>query len=185
MSWQRLDIPGRDEASLHRLPDGWVLRGVSQFSNGRVASAFTWEVEADGEWRARRGKVLGTAGGRAVDLRIERSGAGTWTVNGVEVPGLAGLLDLDLGFTPATNLFPLRRLGLEVGESADAPAAWLDDDRWTLLRLAQRYERRDQSHYWYESPSTGYQGLLTVGDDGFVREYPGLWRAAEELDFYS
>jgi hypothetical protein len=90
-------------------------------------------------------------------------------------------VDLDLGFTPATNLFPLRRLALRVGEAADAAAAWLDDEQWILRRLPQRYERRSADAWWYESHLGGYQGLLRVNDEGFVTEYPGLWQAEPDL----
>ncbi|HEX6643262.1 MAG TPA: putative glycolipid-binding domain-containing protein, partial [Gemmatimonadales bacterium] len=154
------------------------LRGVARFGAGETAAALTYEVHADAAWMTRRGSVNGRAAARAVELEVEREPAGAWRVNGTVAPALAGLIDLDLGFTPATNVFPLRRLGLRPGEAADAEAAWLDDERWMLARLAQRYERRDATHYWYESPSAGYRGLLAVREDGFVREYPGLWVAA-------
>ena len=35
---------------------------------------------------------------------------GDWKLNDVPVPELAHCVDLDLGFTPATNLMQLRRL---------------------------------------------------------------------------
>jgi hypothetical protein len=123
-----------------------------------------------------RGEVRGEVEGKPVSLSIVRERSGDWSVNGAPVPDLGGLIDLDLGFTPATNLFPLRRLALEVGESADAEAAWLDDEHWALRRLPQRYERRDESRYWYESPTAGYRGMLRVTKAGFVTEYPGLWK---------
>ena len=93
------------------------------------------------------------------------------------MPELEGLVDLDLGFTPATNLFPLRRLALGVGEGAEAAAAWLDEERWVIRRLPQRYERRADDAWWYEAPDGGYAGLLRVNADGFITDYPGLWRA--------
>jgi hypothetical protein len=86
-------------------------------------------------------------------------------------------VDVDLGFTPATNLIPIRRLALLVGEAADAPAAWLDIANGALGLLAQRYERRSETAYWYEAPAFGYSAELDVGPDGFVRRYPGLWEA--------
>jgi hypothetical protein len=86
-------------------------------------------------------------------------------------------IDLDFKFTPATNLFPLRRLALGVGEAAGAPAASLDAAAGRLVRLPQRYERRADGSYWYEAPSVGYAALLEFETTGFVRRYPGLWEA--------
>ena len=131
-------------------------------------------VDADASWLTRRGEVHGWAGRTPVDLRIEREADGAWTYNGVRLD-VPGAVDVDLGFTPATNLLPLRRLALPVGDAIDAPAAWLDDETWTLARLPQRYERRSPHGYWYTSPT--YAELLEVDDEGFVRRYPHLWEA--------
>jgi uncharacterized protein len=119
--------------------------------------------------------VSGWLGERPVEFGIARTIEGVWTLNGVTVPGLDASADLDLGFTPATNTLQIRRLGLPVGRSADAPAAWLDVSAGTLVVLPQRYERRSDATYWYEAPRFGYAALLEVTPAGFVRRYPGLW----------
>jgi hypothetical protein len=86
-------------------------------------------------------------------------------------------LDLDLGFTPATNLQQLRRLALAEGQAAEAPVAWLDVLAGSLETVAQRYERRSATTYWYSAPRFDYQALLEVDAAGFIRLYPGLWEA--------
>ena len=177
MRWRRLDGVGSDECRLTATPEGWRLAGVAEFVHRGEPATVRYVAECDAGWRTTRGEVTGRAGPQRLALSIQRDASGAWTVNGRPAPELSGLVDLDIGFTPATNLFPLRRLALGIGRSADAEAAWLDDETWTLTRLPQRYERRDDSHYWYVAPTTGYAGMLTVGADGFVRDYPGLWAA--------
>ena len=54
-------------------------------------------------------------------------------------------LDIDLGFTPATNMVAIRRLGLRVGQEAEAPAAWLNYKTMRLATLAQKYLRIDKT----------------------------------------
>jgi hypothetical protein len=115
-------------------------------------------------------------GSSAMDLTIARMPDGTWTLNGDAVPGLEGCVDLDLGFTPATNLFQLRRVALGVGDAADVPVAWLDPAAGTLDELGQRYERLTEVEYWYEAPRFAYAEPLQVGRAGFVEDYPRLWR---------
>jgi hypothetical protein len=120
------------------------------------------------------GEIAGWSATREINVHIERSEDG-WRVNGVLAPGLDGCVDLDFGFTPATNLVQMRRIALNVGESADVPVAWLDLPSAALERLPQRYERRSERTYWYEASSVGYAGILELNADGFVRRYPGLW----------
>ena len=177
MRWRRLDVPGSDSCVLTRSDPGWRLSGTATFADPRGDARLEYTVAVDDQWRTTSGSVHGAIGTRPVALVIERTQDDRWRVNGVARPELDGLVDLDLGFTPATNLFPLRRLALRVGESADAAAAWLDEQRWVLRRLPQRYERRSDDAWWYESPDGGYEGLLRVNAEGFVIDYPGLWQA--------
>lgn len=116
-------------------------------------------------------------GSRSVQIEIRRGDNGEWSLDGDPLADLARLVDLDLGFTPATNLIAIRRLGLRIGDASEAPAAWLDVKAGRVDMLAQRYERRSESGYWYQAPIVGYQALLEVNASGFVRHYPGLWTA--------
>ena len=91
-------------------------------------------------------------------------------------------MDLDLSFTPATNLLPLRRLGLRVGQSAEVRSAWLEWPEIRLTELVQRYARRSDIEYHYESDLPGgelFRSTLRVQPEGWVLDYGGLWRAEE------
>jgi hypothetical protein len=122
---------------------------------------------------------VGWVDGTAVEWHAERTAGGLWSLNGETVTGLDDCVDLDFGFTPATNAFPLRRLALSVGQAENVASAWLDVSTGALERLTQRYERRSADTYWYESPRFEYAALLRVSANGFVRSYPGLWEAEE------
>jgi hypothetical protein len=173
--WRRLDLTGHDACTLVRGARGWRITGAAAFRSPDGPAHLAYRVAGDDDWRAARGEARGWIGARHCEFAIERTAAGEWSANGDPVPGLRPCLDLDFGFTPATNLFALRRLRLSIGASADAPAAWLDVETGSLRLLAQRYERRSETTYWYEAPECGYEALLEVGPEGFVRQYPGLW----------
>ena len=180
--WRRLDTPGHDAAWLEHTPDGWLLWGTAVFRRGDAPASLAYEVVCDHSWVTIRGTVRGRRGDARVAVEITRNDRG-WAVNGVPVAGLGDLVDLDLGFTPATNVLQLRRVRLAVGEAADVPVAWFDGENEShdLVRLPQRYERRSEVAYWYESPTAGYAAELIVGADGFARRYPGLWEATREV----
>jgi len=175
--WRRLDAAGHDACRLERRDDGWRLEGSATFLQEGAPACLSYALDCDGAWRTREGTVRGWVGDRKLEHRVARSSGGAWTLDGRAVPELAGLVDLDLGFTPATNLLQLRRLDLRIGQAADAPVAWLDVPAGTLSVLRQRYERRSRSEYAYEAPRFGYAAVLQVGPLGFVESYPGLWEA--------
>ena len=174
--WRRLDQPGHDAAWLELTSAGWLLHGVAVFREGDLPAWLAYQVACDLTWATVRGEIRGRVGDNQVAFVIDRS-AGGWTVNGTPVAGLDDVVDLDLGFTPATNMLQLRRVGLAVGEVADFSVAWCDGLSERLERLPQHYERRTEDTYWYESPASGYTATLVVGPDDFVRDYPGLWEA--------
>ena len=114
-------------------------------------------------------------GDKTIQHEIERDDTG-WRLNGVRIEGLERLVDLDYGFTPATNVLQLSRIALKPGERADVPVAWFDLDSVSLIELPQSYERRSEASYWYEAPTVPYRALLEIAPNGFVQSYPGLWR---------
>lgn len=175
--WRRLEAPGHDACRLLQGDGSWRLEGMAAFQHEGVPACVAYELECDGEWRTRKGAVQGWVGALPLDFRITRTLEGIWSLNGQTVAGLDGCVDLDLGFTPATNLSQLRRVALEVGQTADVPVAWLDVPVGTLEKLHQRYERRTRETYWYESPRFDYFALLQVNETGFVEKYPALWEA--------
>ena len=175
--WRRLDTPGHDCCLLEPGTGGWSLYGTAVFHHDGIPARLTYHIACSLAWRTQHGRVRGWIGARLVEFRIARMAGGVWTLNGQVVPGLEACVDLDLGFTPATNLLQLRRVALAEGQTAEVPVAWLDVPPGNLGLLPQRYERRGADTYWYESPSTGYAALLEVTPDGFVRRYPGLWEA--------
>ena len=173
--WRRLDTPGHDACRLVQLDDGWALEGTAVCREVTGVAHLTYRAACDGQWRSRGGHVRGWIGERDVDVTITRESDGTWMQNGTAVPRVHACADLDFGFTPATNLFALRRLALSIGEAADAPAAWFDPSTRAVTILPQRYARRSKDAYWYESPTAGYAAELLVDATGFTRLYPDLW----------
>jgi hypothetical protein len=77
-----------------------------------------------------------------------------------------------------TNALPVHRLGLEVGEGANAPAAYVRAPDLTVERLEQRYFRGpdDGRHqrYHYAAPAFEFETDLLYDEAGLVIDYPGL-----------
>ncbi len=177
MLWRRLDLPGHDACNLAKRADGWSLDGTAVFRENDLPVQLVYHVTCDLAWRTRHGHVRGWLGLQPVAFNVARIKSGGWTLNGKSASGLEHCVDLDLGFTPATNLVQLRRLALAEGQAADVPVVWLDASTGTLERLDQTYQRRTETSYWYEAPRYQYADLLEVTPEGFIRRYPGLWES--------
>jgi uncharacterized protein len=83
------------------------------------------------EWQIISAKVTGWVGSTIVEIEILVDSAQNWQINGVECPAVEGCIDVDLGFSPSTNLLAIRRLDLDIGE--EAQAAWLSFPEFNLI----------------------------------------------------
>ena len=119
--------------------------------------------------------VQGWYGNTAVDLHVRVGADLQWFLNGRSVLAVARAIDVDLAFTPATNLLPIRRLKLPVGSSAPVVAAWLPFPEIDLRPLDQVYHRASNDTYRYSSQGGMFTATLTVSPFGFVTNYAGLW----------
>lgn len=173
--WRRLDQPGHDCCRLLKLSAGWKLQGMVVFLDAGQPCSFAYEVSVDSTWTTRNATITGFRGRKEIDMRVRRTAGGQWRVGAAIQHAVAGCVDLDLGFTPATNMLAVRCLGLAVGEQAAAPAAWLALPSTKLRVLPQTYLRSTEMGYDYEAPTVGYKGRLHVSALGAVVQYPGLW----------
>lgn len=171
--WRRLDLPGHDAASVSQTAHGYELFGQSVFLDSRGPTALRYILALNPDWSTSEGHITGFIGKRPVDTHIFRSPEG-WTLNGTDF-GMAEVVDLDLGFTPATNLLQLKRTSLAIGETSSFDVVWLEAGDEKLQRLPQEYRRISDLEYDYNSPTVGYRAPIVLAPSGFAAVYPGLW----------
>jgi uncharacterized protein len=173
--WRRLDLPGHELGRINRRDDGWELSGTAVFSHAHRPCKLDYLVLCASDWQTRAARISGVIGNREIALRVSVDRERTWYLEDVECPAVAGCMDIDLGFSPATNLLPIRRLSLAIGQGAQVSAAWLPFPSLTLEPLPQVYRREGQHTYRYESGGGAFMRLLEVNEVGFVTNYPDLW----------
>lgn len=178
--WRRLDNEGHDACRLIETGAGWNLAGQASFKEeGNLLCGLAYDVAFGKDWVTRSAVVTGFVDQSPLDWRVERSADGQWNVNGSHQADLDGLTDVDLGFTPATNLIALRRFALDIGASTAAPASWFAFPDMRMAPMHQTYRRLDEARYDYTG--IAYHEVLTVSPVGFVTDYPGLWTAVKLL----
>ncbi len=173
--WHSAELASSEHFTAELRDEGPRLHGTVVLPiDGRPAH-LVYEIVADPEWRARRADVVidqPTVSGRTsrtTRIEVVADGTGRWLVDGQPASALDGCLDIDLGWTPATNTFQIRRLGLEVGERQSLAVAWLRFPELVLERNEQTYERLGPTVWRYSSGD--FSAVLDVDGEGFVRRY--------------
>jgi uncharacterized protein len=179
--WRRLDLPGHEAARLFFRESAWHLAGTAVFSFKEQPCRLDYLVVCNSEWKTLSGSVIGWVGGEIVEAEISVDSLQSWRVNGKEIGDVAGCIDLDLNFSPSTNLLPIRRLNLNVEEEAKIETAWLRFPSFNLEPLDQLYRRTGLATYHYESGGGRFVTEITVNDAGFPTLYPNGW----EIESYA
>jgi len=175
--WKRTDIPGHEVAEQRQTAHGWQLRGVAVFAHAERPCRLEYDIRCDQTWQTELVTLVGNVGDRAIAMELLRNPAGEWSMHGSKVWELTDCDDVDLNFSPSTNMLPIRRLALAVGENARVRAAWVRFPSFALEVLEQTYTRVAPETYRYESANGKFRRDLKVDAAGFVLEYPDFWRA--------
>jgi hypothetical protein len=174
--WRRLDHPGHEYARLSPTESRQHLAGSAIFLHDHKPCRLDYSLDCDSRWHTMAGKIDGWVGNKVVEIDISVDAGQRWRLNGMEFSEVAGCIDLDLNFSPVTNLLPIRRLALDVGQEAQVRAAWLRFPSFKLEALEQIYRRTGTSTYRYESAGGKFIADLKVDELGFVTHYPDFWR---------
>jgi hypothetical protein len=175
--WRRLDRPGHEFARAHLLDSSSRLTGTAVFAHEGRPCRLDYLIICDAEWRTGSARVTGWLGNRPIEIDISVDATGHWRLDSEECQAVSGCTDIDLNFSPSTNLLPIRRLGLEIGAEAEVHAAWLRFPSFKLERLDQRYRRVGPETYRYESAGGAFVTEIDVNSAGFVTRYPNFWEA--------
>ena len=178
--WRWLQGSGLERFELARKTDTWILRGtiVTQTSAGSAEARY--EIACDPEFRTRNVHVA-VRDGRGERLLNIQAENGVWYEDGRQQTSVGGAIDVDLGWSPSTNMLPIGRLKLAVGESSgEFVAAWVRFPELTLEPLAQDYLRIADRRYRYSSRGGAFAAELTVDDHGLVIDYEGFWQRVDD-----
>lgn len=178
--WQRSDEVSTEYFGLWKDDQGWQLRGTVVAALEGKPLKVRYGVICDDSWRTKSVHIALRRGGAEEPLHIAVEENGHWTVRGDAIPSTGQWVDADISITPSTNTLPIRRLALEVGQSAEVEAGWIRLPYSELQRLPQIYTRVSANLYRYESGA--FSADLEVDDLGLVVQYADMWRRVARWD---
>lgn len=141
---------------------------------GRVASAdVEYVLRVSPLWQVRQFLLFRDL--PEPDLWLGTDGRGRWgEMNGAHRPEFDGAVDLGLAVTPFVHAVPIRRLELEVGDSASVPVLVVDVETLALTVVTHTYVRRE-AHRWSVA-ADGEEHDFEVDVHGLPGDVPGRFR---------
>jgi uncharacterized protein len=186
--WEGVDAWRREVAAVELTPDGVTATGT-QVGVDPLPYRADYRLDAGHGFVTARLDVVAQGTGWRRELELVHDGRGNWTCRaaacgeaGLPAPGgdaepLRGALDCDLGFSPLTNVMPIRRSRIDRrGEAEDFLMAWVSLPDLGVHASAQRYEHVRPGVVRYVDRGTfdGFRAELELDADGLVECYPGL-----------
>lgn len=176
--WRRLDRTGLERATLDATTAGFRLAGTVLLVEDGAPIEIRYSVLTDADWHTTTvgAHVQTPTGDRR--LALNRDASGVWSAGDDPVLELYGAVDVDLAWTPATNTLAIRRLNLEVGDSAEASTVCIAFPAHEIERRTHHYERLAPLRYRYRRGD--FTTDLTVNEHGLVVAYPAGWTTEAE-----
>lgn len=176
--WRSLDTAGFEHVRVDRSHPGWDVYDsmLVRVHDGEVRRG-GYTLIVDKSFRTLEVRIMAEQEpGSMAALHLLASGDGTWTdADERRIPSLDGVIDVDIQWSPLTNMLPIRRLDLVPGEEHNIAVAYIALPELALSRMEQQYTRVNDSTVRYASATRGFERDLSVDEDGVVIDYPGIF----------
>ncbi|OBI29820.1 putative glycolipid-binding domain-containing protein [Mycolicibacter sinensis] len=180
LTWRAPDAPRMESVRVQ-------LSGNRIKANGRIVAAATdthpafsayYDLQTDESGATKRLGLTVTVAERDRQLVIARDEENMWLITdarGQSRAGYDGALDVDVVFSPFFNTLAIRRAGLhERTATVTVPTVYLWLPEMTVVAATASYGSTETGIRAI-TPGTDPEGTtITVDDDGFVIDYPGL-----------
>lgn len=154
------------------------LRGRTSAREGEAIWYVGYEITVGADWSTESVNAVNSTISGEHEVALTRFPDGRWTVNGVARPDLDGCRDVDFESSAVTNTLPVHRLPFVPGTAVDVPAAFVQAEDLSVVRLEQRYtltSSDERGHvFHYESATFDFECELTFDASGLVLDYPGI-----------
>ncbi|WP_455916956.1 putative glycolipid-binding domain-containing protein [Pantoea agglomerans] len=182
--WRSCDGNGTEHCDITVSDNGIIIEGI--VAGNRKSNYGAWyRVATDERFRTRNVQVR-YVGGPSLHITCDENGIWHDVENDRQLIHLQHCHDVDIGFTPATNMLPLRRLNLAEKESKSIKVAYIPlpeeiGEIFEPVSVSQRYTCLELNRmYRYEGIFRDFTADLCIDDAGIIEDYPSLFRRLRE-----
>ncbi|MBZ0293099.1 MAG: putative glycolipid-binding domain-containing protein [Anaerolineae bacterium] len=180
--WNNRRQENMECCSLLQSDTGFQLQGSAVLKADQLPMRVSYRVDCDSAWMTRAVEIHAWRGDGEADLLLHVDQEQRWWQRDSELSEFRGLVDVDLGFTPATNTLPIQRLRLAEGDSAVTTTVWIQFPTLEIVRFPQRYTRIASDVYLFESLISDFHATLRIDDYGLVTDYETGWYQIASTD---
>jgi len=180
LTWRAHDVPRMESVRVQ-------LSGNRIKAYGRIVAAATevhpafsasYDLVTDDSGATKRLSLTVTMAERERQLNIARDEENMWLVQDKQNQATRephdGALDVDVVYSPFFNALPIRRTGLhQRAESLSLPVVYVRIPELTVETVVVDYAS-DGPNAGIKLKSPVAETTITVDDEGFIRDYPGL-----------
>ena len=173
--WQRWDNLGLEYLKLTEIDSTVLVGSLIIAVEDNVPFQLRYRLRCDENYQVQR-VTIALSGQSSIFMARKH---GRWfDVDNHPLPAFDDCDDIDISATPFTNTLPIRRLEWQPGQSRSLNMIYIRIPELTIERVTQRYsciERNVQSSL-FEYSQPGFSAILPIDADGFVQNYPELFR---------
>ncbi len=182
LTWRAHDLPRMESVRVQLSGNRIKAYGriVAAATSSHPAFSASYDLVTDDSGATKRLSLTVTLAERERQLNIARDEENMWLVQDKQNQGMrlpyGGALDVDVIYSPFFNALPIRRTRLyQHGESISLPVVYVRLPELTVETVTIDYSSEAPN------PAAGIklkspvaETTITVDDDGFIRDYPGL-----------
>lgn len=179
LTWRAHDVPRMESVRVQLSGNRIKAYGriVAAATSAHPAFSASYDLVTDESGATKRLSLTMTLAERERQLSIARDEEGMWLVrdhqNQTSRAAYDGALDVDVVFSPFFNALPIRRTALyQRAETLTLPVVYVRLPELTVELETISYTSTGTADLSLKSPVA--ETTITVDDDGFILDYPGL-----------
>ncbi len=154
---------------------GFDVHGQVVGTLNEIPMSLSYQVKTDDRWNVREVSLV-SDGLQLFEVHYRKVEDKWFDARNQHIAEFDGADDIDITVTPFTNTLPIRRIQLQPSESKDIKVIYFDIADMKVYPAHQRYTNLGNNSYRFEHLDTEFLAILEVDDEGFVMNYPGLFK---------
>lgn len=174
ITWEALDWKGLEQCTINTLPSGYIVTSKVEGEIDSQPFNVEYTIEINLQWEVTFVKIVSLPDDQTL-LELYKKRQQWIDQHNKKLQRFSSCKDIDIAITPFTNTLPIRRLTFAPQQKHAITVIYIDFPFGSIKPMKQWYTQLTERTYKYED-ETGYTNTITVDEQGFVVDYPHLFK---------